>query len=90
MPALSNEVGDYPVLVPELQILHPNTYRFGAAKPAAKKYGKDGTIAFPAQGLRTRSSQKCLPFFDSQPVPDPHTQLLCTLDPGDAGGEFRA
>jgi hypothetical protein len=42
MPALSKEVGDHPVVFPKLQILHPNTCRFCAAKPAAKKYGRGG------------------------------------------------
>jgi hypothetical protein len=55
MTALSDEVGDYPVLFPELQIFHANAYRFGAAKSAAKKHGKDRTIAFPAQGIRART-----------------------------------
>jgi hypothetical protein len=42
VPALSDEVGDHPVVFPKLQIFHPNTYRFGAAKRAAKKYGRGG------------------------------------------------
>jgi hypothetical protein len=88
MATLPDEVGDHPVFFPKLQVLHANAHRFCAAKPAAKKHGKDRTIAFPAQGLRARSSEKCLPLFDSQPVPDPHTQPLGTLDPGDAGGEL--
>ena len=37
VPALSDKVGYYPVLFPELQIFHANAYRFGTAQSAAKK-----------------------------------------------------
>jgi hypothetical protein len=33
MPALTNEVGDHPVLFPELHVFRSNTYCFDAAKP---------------------------------------------------------
>lgn len=90
MPAFSDKVSDYPVLFPELQIFHANACRFGAAKSAAEKYGKDRAIAFPAESVRARSSQRCFPLFHSQPVANPDTQSFCTFDSGDAGGEFRA
>ncbi len=88
VPALSNQVSDYPVFFPKLQVFHPNDGGFGAAKPATKKYGKDCMIAFSAQSVRERTLEKCLALFSSQPVPNPYTQSLCTFDPGNSSGEF--
>jgi hypothetical protein len=55
VPAFSNEVSDYPVFFPKLQVFHTNGNGFCAAKPATKKYGKDCTIAFPAHCVRARA-----------------------------------
>jgi len=59
MPALSDEISDYPMLFPKLQVFHADGDGFCTAKPATKEYGQDGAIAFPAQCVRVRSLEKC-------------------------------
>ena len=61
MSALSNEVSDNPVFLPELEIFYTNRNDFGAAKPASKKYGQIARSRFPRSVSEQNSEEAPLP-----------------------------
>ncbi len=89
VPAFTNEINYRPVLFALLQMPEVQISQFAASKSAAQQDGEDRTIPLSFERVRVRRLPKPTGFFGREPVPKPHTQLLCTFHTSDTSSEFR-
>jgi hypothetical protein len=90
MPTFADKVGDYPVLLSLLQILHGEGCCLGSPKPASEEHCHYRVVALAAQIPLPEYCQEPPALFGSQPVANPHSMFLNTLDPSDPGCEIWA
>lgn len=88
--AFSNQISEYPVLLPALQVRDCHCCEFGTAKPTAQHHGDHGVISFAPECLTVESVQEQLALVDGQPVADLNPVLPDAFHASDAGSDIRA
>jgi hypothetical protein len=79
------------VILPQLQILEPQSDAFCWAQTAPKQKRDDGSIpsVAPTQILLAIAMNKSTRLIDGKPVPNPLADALRSFDSSNASGEFR-
>jgi len=58
MLSLANQVGDHPMLLPGLEILHSKPHYFGASGAASNEQRQNRSITFASQAVRAQSCEQ--------------------------------
>jgi hypothetical protein len=88
--ALTDEIGDHPVFLAQLNPFELESQQFAAAQPTAKEHREHRVITELAQRGRWPSRRQQSPsLLRREPVPQTNPKSAHALDPSDAGGELR-
>ena len=85
MTTLANEIGDYPMLFPLLEVLDGEARYLRPSEAATEENRDHGVVAFRTHVLTAERCEESLPLVGSQPIPDAHSMLLYSLDSPDSG-----
>jgi hypothetical protein len=88
--SLSSQIHDCPMPFALLQMVESQISELVTTESTGKQHGEQGTIPFTLQPLTLRGLPKRLPLFSRQPVANPHTQFLDTLDAPYSRRQIRA
>ena len=90
MTAFADEVRNYPMVFPLLDMFDSEPSYLGSSEATAEENGDHGVVAFGTQALSAEGSEESLPLVSSQPIPDAHAMLLYALHPPDSGRKVGA
>jgi len=90
VPSLANEIDDSPALLPTLQALQRKFRKLTPAQTTPEQDGQDRSITLSGQSLSIGYLPESRRLAYCKPVAQTRAQLANSLNPMDAGGQFRA
>src|SRR6059036_237405 len=88
--AFSDEIYDRPTILTPLKVVETEISKFTSSKTAAEQNGNDRSVAFALERFGVRRLPQFTSLLCGQPVPQPHSKFLDTLNTTNSGGEFWA
>src|ERR1039458_2051713 len=86
----ADQIGDHPMLLPNLEVFGPQTDKLGPPESASNQHRQDGSIALAARGFHRRLLQQRSGLLDSEPIASPDSQALRAFDAPDPRSQFGA
>ena len=89
MVGLADQVGDHPMIFPQLNRFEPQCEEFGAPQPASDQHRDHGMVTSCAWRCSAGFSEQPPALFRRQPVPEAHADASEPLYAADASSQFR-
>ena len=86
---LARKVGDYPVLLSQLDFIDTEREQLAAAESTSDEYGHDGVIPLAAERVAIRTRQEPLTLFCGEPVTDADSDVANSFHPPDPCSKLR-
>jgi hypothetical protein len=88
--AFSDEIDDRPTILPPLEMVEIEVGQFTSSETATEQDGNDRSVAFAFERFGVGRLPQFTSLLCGQPIPQPNSKFLYTLNAANPGGEFWA